>query len=115
MSEAPKEEAVSQNAAPARIRSRFPKAQPNLAISSGIARIRRLSGHYSSPTSNSSVTTHLAAAAAAATTHNEDVMASASFNATIIECKTPPPRSLTPSAVAGMHQQSPLSRHVQLM
>lgn len=29
-----------------RIRSRFPKATPNIAISSGIARIRRLSGHF---------------------------------------------------------------------
>lgn len=29
-----------------RIRSRFPKAQPNIALSSGLARIRRLSGHY---------------------------------------------------------------------
>lgn len=33
--------------APVRIRSRFPKAQPNIAVTSGLARIRRLSGHYS--------------------------------------------------------------------
>ncbi|RNA22361.1 transcription factor TFIIIB component B -like protein [Brachionus plicatilis] len=32
--------------APVRYRSRFPKAQPNLAVSSGLARIRRISGHY---------------------------------------------------------------------
>lgn len=53
-------------AGPVRIRSRFPKAQPNIAISSGLARIRRLSGHYSSnehetaqiqPTSNEPTTT----------------------------------------------------------
>jgi hypothetical protein len=29
-------------------RSRFPRAQPNITVSSGIARIRRLSGHFSS-------------------------------------------------------------------
>ena len=28
------------------VRSRFPRAQPNIALSSGIARIRRLSGHF---------------------------------------------------------------------
>ena len=32
--------------APVRVRSRFPKAQPNIGLSSGINRIRRLSGHY---------------------------------------------------------------------
>ncbi len=32
--------------APVRIRSRFPKAQPNIGLTSGINRIRRLSGHY---------------------------------------------------------------------
>jgi hypothetical protein len=31
---------------PIRIRSRFPKAQPNIGPSSGINRIRRLSGHF---------------------------------------------------------------------
>lgn len=39
---------ADSTAAPVRVRSRFPKAQPNIAISSGIARIRRLSGHYAS-------------------------------------------------------------------
>lgn len=39
-----------------RVRSRFPKAQPNLAISSGIARIRRLSGHYSTTTTSTIIT-----------------------------------------------------------
>ena len=41
-------DAASSTSTPAatRHRSRFPKTQPNLAISSGIARIRRLSGHY---------------------------------------------------------------------
>ncbi len=33
-----------------RFRSRFPKPQPNIAISSGMARIRRLSGHFSNNT-----------------------------------------------------------------
>ena len=28
-------------------RSRFPRAQPNVTVSSGLARIRRLSGHFS--------------------------------------------------------------------
>jgi hypothetical protein len=37
---------ATTTAAPARIRSRFPKAQPNIAVSSGIARIRRISGHF---------------------------------------------------------------------
>lgn len=30
------------------VRSRFPKAQPNITMSSGMARIRRLSGHHTS-------------------------------------------------------------------
>lgn len=38
--------ATTNSKAPLRIRSRFPKAQPNIGISSGINRIRRLSGHY---------------------------------------------------------------------
>lgn len=39
---------MSEEKQPVRFRSRFPKAQPNIAVSSGLARIRRLSGHYSS-------------------------------------------------------------------
>lgn len=39
---------------PTRFRSRFPKAQPNLAISTGIARIRRISGHYPDKKENDS-------------------------------------------------------------
>ena len=66
MSENPKEEGAPT--APVRIRSRFPKAQPNIAISSGIARIRRLSGHY--PSANAPST-------------NQD-------ESLINECKTPP-------------------------
>lgn len=34
---------------PVRFRSRFPKAQPNLAVSTGLARIRKISGHFSEP------------------------------------------------------------------
>jgi hypothetical protein len=34
-------------------RSRFPRAQPNISVSSGIARMRRLSGHFTSINSNS--------------------------------------------------------------
>lgn len=37
-----------------RIRSRFPKAQPNIDRSSGIGRIRRLSGHYNQTNENES-------------------------------------------------------------
>ena len=36
----------SSTTQPVRIRSRFPKAQPNIGPSSGINRIRRLSGHF---------------------------------------------------------------------
>lgn len=36
----------SSTTAPVRFRSRFPKAQPNLAVLSGLARIRRISGHF---------------------------------------------------------------------
>lgn len=42
-----------------RIRSRFPKATPNVAISSGIARIRRLSGHFSGQQQQLSASPHL--------------------------------------------------------
>ncbi len=90
---------------PLRVRSRFPKAMPNVAISSGIARIRRLSGHYSSPNS-SSISTHLGLPTSS--TSNQDEV----YN-TVIECRTPPPRSLTPSSTTV--QQTPLSRQLQLM
>jgi hypothetical protein len=40
------QQAPQQQQASSRIRSRFPKAQPNIALSSGLARIRRLSGHF---------------------------------------------------------------------
>ena len=90
---------------PIRVRSRFPKAQPNIAISSGIARIRRLSGHYSSPTS-SSISSHLGLQTSS--TANQDEVFS-----TINECKTPPPRSITPSNTTV--QQTSLSRQLQLM
>jgi hypothetical protein len=39
---------VSNNLSLGIRRSRFPRAQPNIAISSGMARMRRLSGHYTS-------------------------------------------------------------------
>lgn len=38
--------AASANKGTRIVRSRFPRAQPNIALSSGIARIRRLSGHF---------------------------------------------------------------------
>lgn len=44
MSESTNNETTTKQ--PIRIRSRFPKAQPNIGPSSGINRIRRLSGHF---------------------------------------------------------------------
>lgn len=47
--------ATSNSAGTRIVRSRFPKAQPNVALSSGLARIRRLSGHYGSTGEQSGV------------------------------------------------------------
>ena len=110
MSESTKEDADKSEQslvgkAPLRVRSRFPKAQPNLAISSGIARIRRLSGHYSSPTS-SSISSHLGLPTSSSANQDE-------VYSTVNECKTPPSRSITPSNTTV--QQTPLSRQLQLM
>lgn len=52
--DAPPNQNKTTHAGPTRFRSRFPKAQPNLAISSGLARIRRISGHYPDKKENES-------------------------------------------------------------
>ena len=57
MSEANNEEGKASNGQvpPIRLRSRFPKAMPNIAASSGLNRIRRLSGHVSSQPPSSAI------------------------------------------------------------
>ena len=43
--------ALGSGSIPIRLRNRFPKAMPNVATTSGLNRIRRLSGHVSAPSS----------------------------------------------------------------
>ncbi|CAF0900108.1 unnamed protein product [Brachionus calyciflorus] len=50
MSEETSSSQSNKTPGPVRFRSRFPKAQPNLAVSTGLARIRKISGHFDTTT-----------------------------------------------------------------